>query len=141
MFCSHALLPHSRSPGLPPPCMRAYAVACLFLFFSRYYSSNPSFTPLPCLATPVFFFRTLPPSYFHLHLPPSCSYGGGLKKECGSTSFLSGCLPVCPVCLWLLCPSRPGVVSVWCVCLCVRVVCTRVCVIKCDYLQDPRDLA
>lgn len=126
MFSLTHSCPHSQSPGLPPPCRRAYAVARLFLFSSRYYSSNPGFTLLPCLATPVFLSRTLPPSYFHLHLPPTCSYGGGLKR---SAVPQGSCLPVylvCPVCLWLLCPSRTGVVSG--VCAYAYVWCARACV-------------
>lgn len=65
---SHSLLFLTQYPGLPPPCMRAHAVALPLSCTSRYYSSNPSFTSFPALPHPLFFFfRTLPPYYFHLH--------------------------------------------------------------------------
>lgn len=101
---------------------------------------TPASRLLPALPPLFCSFGPFHPLIFTGTSLPLVATGVG-SKECGSTRFLSGCLTVCPVCLWLLCPSRSGVVSVWCVCLCVRVVCTRVCVIKCDYLQDPRDLA
>lgn len=131
MRCSHTLFPRfsvSWPATTLHACIRSGA---LVLFFPRYYSSNPNFT-LPCLATPVFFFRTLPHSYLHLRLPPTRSYGEeGSKSAVAQGSCLSVYVPALSVCGFLSVPLGS----------CERVVCTRVCVIKCDYLQDPRDLA